>query len=171
MLIKEKLGNLKDFNKEGRTIDIVQLEWHETMKRILHKKSMAGRDISMKFLQENQQLALDDIIYADDELLVIIDIKPCEVIVLRPASMYEMACLCYEIGNKHLPLFYEQETLLIPYEAPVYNMLKAGGFDIGIEERKLSKQLSTSVTAHLHQGNSQSLFSRIMQLTTKPADA
>jgi urease accessory protein len=175
MLVKEKLGNLKGFNKgfnkEGRTIDIVQLEWHETMKRILHKKSIGGRDVSMKFLKENQQLAQDDVIYADDDLLILIDIKPCDVIVLKPASMYEMACLCYEIGNKHLPLFYEQETLMIPYEAPVYNMLKAGGFEISIEERKLSNQLSTSVTAHLHQGNATSLFSKIIQLTTKSADA
>ena len=91
MLVKEKLGNLSSFNKEARTIDIVQLEWHETMKRILHKKSIAGRDVSMKFLKENQRLAQDDIIYADDDLLIIIDIKPCEVIVLKPAGIYEMA--------------------------------------------------------------------------------
>ena len=171
MLVKEKLGNLKDFNKEGLAIDIVPLEWYETRKKILHKKSTGGRDVSMKFLNENQQLAQDDIIYADNALLIIIDIKPCEVMVLRPAGMYEMACLCYEIGNKHLPLFYQQETLLIPYETPVYNMFKAAGFDISMEERKLLNQLSTSVTAHLHNGNSQSLFSRIMQLTTKSADA
>ena len=171
MLVKEKLGNLNGFNKEGRAIDMVQLEWHETMKRILHKQTIAGREVSMKFLKQNQQLAQDDIIYMDDQLLIIIDIIPCEVIIISPSTMYEMACLCYEIGNKHLPLFYQQETLMIPYEAPVFNMLKAGGFNINIEERKLSNQLSTSVTAHLHQGNSQSLFSRIMQLTTKSADA
>ena len=171
MLIKEKVGNLKQFDKEGRAIDFVQLEWHETTKRILHKKSMSGRAVSMKFLKENQQLAQDDIIYADDELLIAIDLKPCEVIILKPAGMYELACLCYEIGNKHLPLFYEQETLLIPYEVPVFNMLKAAGFEIRIEERRLSNRLSTSVIAHPHQGNAPGLFSRIMQLTTKSADA
>ncbi len=45
--------------------------------------------------------------------------------------------LCYEIGNRHLPLFYEGDDLLVPYEVPLYNLLQATGYELKVEERKL----------------------------------
>jgi urease accessory protein len=171
MLIKEKAGNLKSIAVDGRQVDVVSLEWYETAKRILHKKTRSGKEVTMKFLNEAQLLQQDDVIYADNEMLIAIDIIPCEVIVIKTASMFEMAYVCYEIGNKHLPLFYEDEELLIPYEAPVYRMLQAGGFNVAMEKRKLLNQLKSSVSPHPHDANNSSLFSKILQLTTKAADA
>ena len=86
--------------------------------------------------------------------------------VIKPKSMYDMAYACYEIGNKHLPLFYENDELLVPYEAPLYKMLQASGFDLIKDERKLLKQLKTSVMPHGHTGESKSLFSKILTLTS-----
>jgi urease accessory protein len=79
--------------------------------------------------------------------------------------MYEMAYICYEIGNKHLPLFYENGELMIPYEAPLLKILQASGFSPVIEDRKLMHQLKTTVSSHNHT-DSKSLFSRILQLTS-----
>jgi urease accessory protein len=171
MLVKEKVGNLHSLDIAGREVDTLALEWYETAKRIMHKQTTAGRALIIKFMKESQQLRQDDIIYIGDAFVVAINIKPCEVIVISPTNMFDMAHISYEIGNKHLPLFYEDDQLLIPYEPPVFRMLKAGGFDVSIENRKLLKQLRSSVTAHVHQGESASLFSKILQLTTRSTDA
>ena len=128
MLIKEKIGNLELFNVNNRNIDYVWLDWYETNKRILHKKSVSGREVTMKFLNENQQLTVGDIIYEDDFGLIAVDIKECDAIAIRPRSMQEMAAVCYEIGNKHLPLFFQEEELLIAFEKPLFNLLIAGGY-------------------------------------------
>lgn len=119
----------------------------------------------LKFLAEAQRLQQDDVLYANDALLIAVEILPCEVIVLKPASLYEMAFACYEIGNKHLPLFYEADFLLMPYDAPVYRLLQASGFAPVIERRKLLHQLRTTVSPHGHNGG-ESLFSKILKLTT-----
>jgi len=169
MLIKEKIGNLATLAVDGRSIDHLSLEWYECNKRILHKKTNNGRELSIKFLKEAQCLQQDDVLYADDEFVIAIEIIPCEVMVIKPGSMYEMAFVCYEIGNKHLPLFYEQEELLMPYEAPTYRMLQAAGFTPELKIKKLQNQLKTSVAAHAHAGG-ESLFSRIMKLTTSGND-
>ncbi|MEI9933714.1 MAG: urease accessory protein UreE [Ferruginibacter sp.] len=81
------------------------MEWYETNKRILHKKTAAGRDVTMKFLKENQQLTQGDIVFEDEYTIIAIEIIACDVIVIRPKTMFDMASICYEIGNKHLPLF------------------------------------------------------------------
>lgn len=166
MIIKEKIGSIKDIDTSGRAIDYLELEWYEVTKRILHKKTNAGKEVVLKFLNGTQYLSEGDVVYVDFESLIVVSIKPCEAIVINPASMYEMAFVCYEIGNKHLPLFYDNDELLVPFEAPLFKMLQASGFNLGKEERKLINQIKTSVMPHAHAGEGKSLFSRILQLTS-----
>ena len=164
MLVKEKLGNISFFAISNRKIDYLLIEWYEANKRILHKKTIAGIDVTMKFLSENPRLSEGDVVYEDDFSILVVEIAPCEAIIIRPRTMYEMAALCYEIGNKHIPLFYDQEELLVAFEAPLFNSLLAAGYDVHRGNRKLTLPLKTSVTPH---GNirSETLFSRIMKLT------
>ncbi len=167
MQIKEKLGNLSTISAEGRAIDRLPLEWFECNKRILNKRTGSGREVVLKFLGEASLLEQDDVLYADEKTLIVVEVLPCEAIVLKPASLYQMAFACYEIGNKHLPLFYDQGELLIPFEAPIYRMLQATGFEPAVEKRRLRQPLRTTVLPHSHPGNrKESLFSKILKLTT-----
>lgn len=171
MLVRKKLGNLAEFRDEGRVIDRLPLEWYETTKRILHKRTGSGRELALKFLSEAPNLRQDDVLYADEKCLVVVEVLACEAIVLKPASLYQMAYACYEIGNKHLPLFYEDDALLLPYDGPVYRMLQAAGLEPQLQKKKLLFQLRTTVAPHTHPGdNRESFFSKILKLTTSSAD-
>ncbi len=164
MLIQQKSGNLNS-SSTNKNIDWLDLEWHETNKRILHKQTRSGTKVTMKFLKENHNLTQGDIIYEDAETIIVIEIQPCDVIVINPKNMFEMAAICYEIGNKHLPLFYQDAELLISYEAPLFNLFSSLRYEVKKEKRKLINPLKTSVASHAH-NNSESLFSRIMKLST-----
>jgi urease accessory protein len=164
MLIKEKLQELSTYETTGRTIDRLVLEWYETNKRILHKRTTSGKEITIKFLQENQNLTQGDVLYEDAKTIIAVEIAACDVIVVKPKSMYETAAVCYEIGNKHLPLFYENDEVLVAYEAPLLRLLKTAGYDVAEGKRKLLNPLKTTVTPH----GSSSLFSKIMNLTASP---
>lgn len=167
MLIKEKLGNLATFAAGARAIDRLPLEWYECNKRILHKQSGSGRQVVLKFLTGAQNLEQDDVLYADEHSLVVVEVLACEAIVLKPDSLYQMAYACYEIGNKHLPLFYEDDHLLLPFDAPVFRLLQAAGYAPLLQKRKLLNQLCTTVAPHTHRGDdSESFFSKILKLTT-----
>ncbi len=167
MVIKEKVGNLSSLKGDGRTIDWLPLEWYECSKRILHKKTGSGREVNLKFLKEAQYLQSGDVLYADDEFLIVVDVLCCDAIVITPASMYEMALICYEIGNKHLPVFYQEDALLMPYDPPLLKLLQTLGLHPDVQKRQLIQQLRTTVSAHSHQG-SNSLFSKILKLTATP---
>ena len=84
MVIKEKKGNLLAFDAGNKNIDRVVLEWFETNKRILHKKTQSGKEVVMKFMQENQHLSQDDIVYVDDTTIIAIEIAVCDAIVIHP---------------------------------------------------------------------------------------
>jgi urease accessory protein len=163
MLIQQKLGNINAIDINNRNIDWLQLEWYEAGKRILRRQTRAGNDIALKFLDKNPAFTQGDVLYEDDTLIIAIEILPCDVLVIQPANLFEMASVCYEIGNKHLPLFFDKEELLVPFEMPLFRLLSAQGYAIKQDKRKLLHPLKTTVAPHAHSNNS--LFSKIMQLT------
>ena len=155
MIVKEIIGSLLKFDLNNRTIEHVMLEWYEVSKKILHKKTDAGREIIFKLLQPNQSLAVGDIV---------IDIIECDAIIIFPQTMLKMANICYEIGNKHLPLFYQDDHLLVPFDAPLFRLLQNAGYTIETGKRKLTAPLKTTVQPHTATDNS--LFSKLIKLTT-----
>jgi urease accessory protein len=171
MVIKEKTGNLSSFDVGARSIDRIAIEWYETNKRIMHKQTQSGRKVVIKFLNEPQALMHDDVLWCDEAFAIVVDIQSCEAICIRPGSMHQMASVCYEIGNKHLPLFYSNDELLVPFEAPLFNMLSAAGYKPQQTTRKLTNQLKTTVTAHGNTDGKPGLFSKILQLTTSSSNA
>src|SRR5436190_892499 len=160
MLIQEKIGHINSFQINNQIIDLLPLEWYETRKRILRKQSSSGTEVLLKFLNENPDLTEGDILYADESTIILVSILPCSCIVMQPKNMFEMASICYEIGNKHLPLFYEADQLLVPFEMPLFNLLLVQGYTVQQEERKLLKPLRTTVAPH-SVGISDSVFSKI----------
>ena len=167
MLIKEKIGNINFYAINNRKIDYLLLEWYETNKRILHKKTVAGVEAVMKFLSEGPQLTEGDVIYEDDFNIIVIEVKECDAMVIRPKTMFEMASVCYEIGNKHIPVFYQDDEILVAFEAPLFKLLLSAGYDVSQAKRKLINPLKTTVSPHGH--NSQGgLFSKIMKLSNPP---
>lgn len=165
MTITSILGNINNGFHTAQQIDSLSLEWYECTKRIIHKTTSAGKNITLRFLQQPIHFKPGDVIYQDDKSSIVIDILPCKAMLIRPGSDYELASACYELGNKHLPLFYENDCLVIPFDAPVFKMLSAAGFNINIVESVLSNPLKTSVLPHAHESQSRSLFSRILKLT------
>jgi urease accessory protein len=163
MLIREKTGTLNSIHINNRPIDWLDIEWYETSKRILRKHTRSGKEIILKSLNNNPALTQDDVLFEDASAIIAIHIIPCDVLVITPASMFEMASVCYEIGNKHLPLFFDQNEVLVPFDKPLYRLLLAQEYTVKQDNRKLLQPLKTTVAPHAH--NSTTLFSKIMQLT------
>lgn len=140
LLIQEMPGNDLAASA-GAEQDSLWLEWYETERRILRKTTENGRDISLRLFKEGQRLAHGDVVFADEKLLVRIAVRPCDVIVMSPKTLPGMARACYEIGNKHAPLFLEGEELLMPYDRPMFLWLEAAGFEPKQDRRRLSGAL------------------------------
>ena len=170
MLIQEKIGNIATTNVDESTIDWLFIEWFEANKRILHKKTFSGKNVVLKFLQKNPELTQGDILFSGENSTIVVNIKECEAIVIKPQSMFEVANICYEIGNKHLPLFYQNNELLVVLDMPLFKLFEKANYSVTIEKRKLINPLKTSVTAHTHTIGNESFFSKIIKLTTPSSE-
>lgn len=161
-LINKKSYNLNALQSLKKSIDYVDFEWYETKKRINFKISQNGLKLKFKFLNENPNFAQDDILIETDTHYVAVNIMLCDCLVVEPKDAFEMASACYEIGNRHIPLFFEDNKLLVAYEQPLYNYFKTAGFNVRKQYTKLLQPLKTTVTPH---GDSKGFFTKIMQLS------
>ena len=110
-----------------------------------------GREVAFRLLKEGQRLKHDDVVFISDELVIAIEILPSDVIVLSPKTLPEMARACYEIGNKHSPLFLDGDEVTLPYDKPMFEWLQAAGFHPQKAERRLSQALrANSAQGHGH---------------------
>lgn len=131
----------KDTLSERAKRDKVCLHWYEADRRIMRKTTQDGQDIAFRLLGEGQRLCHGDVVYADDKTVIEIEIEPCAVIVISPQTLPDMARACYEIGNKHSPLFLDGDELLMPYDKPMFEWLSVAGFAPTQDTRRLSQML------------------------------
>lgn len=162
MIVVESI--LENVSAGNRAVDVLPLEWFETSKRVLRRTTSQGREIALRFLREAPVLQEGDILWMDEQVVICVSILPAEAIVLTPLNMADMAAICYEIGNKHLPLFLSGDQVLIPFEEPLFKWLDARGYKPVKEQRTLNNMLRSNVLPHNH---NTTLFSKIMQLTSK----
>lgn len=163
MIINETAGSIKQFDTANRTIDFLEIEWYEATKRIQRKKTKSGQEIAIKFLKEGQRLKQDDVLYADDHKLIVVDIIACDAIVVKPNSLLQMGSVCYEIGNKHLPMFIQNDEVLLPFEEPIFKWLSASGYNTEKIFTRLTNIVNSTVQPHGH-SESSSLFFKIMNI-------
>ncbi len=162
MKVYKKIGHISSYEIQDKSLDNISFEWFEVHKRISHKISQNGTSLQIKFLNENPNFQEGDILYETSTHLGIVQIIPCKCLVIQAKEMQTLAAACYEIGNRHLPLFMEGNELMVAYDKPLSRYFEALNYVIKIEERKLLKPLRTTVAPH--SGN-KGLFTKIMQLT------
>lgn len=163
MIINETTGNLAQ-NPTTKLVDYLDLEWFETTKRIQRKKTRGGTDMAIKFLREGQRLREGDILFEDDEKVVAINVLETEAIIMSPVSLLEMGTVCYEIGNKHIPLFIQEDKVLLPFEMPMFRWLEASGFNPERKHVKLLNLLKSNVEPHGHGSLGSSIFNKILKM-------
>ncbi|MDY3875124.1 MAG: urease accessory protein UreE [Megamonas funiformis] len=161
MIIEHIIGNISDKNIDKYNIDYVNIEWYECQKKIHRLTSSKGRDVAISLDKETQTRGLDDgdILYIDDDnTAIIVDILPAKAIIVKPKDVQEAIHCAYEIGNRHTPFFYADDTkktFAIPYDIPFETLLNKMHVTYAVQDIKfLTKyRISQNVTqehSHTH---------------------
>ncbi len=159
MFCDQILGNIREERFRGLQVDYVDFEWHEVFKKLHRKVTHAGEEIGIRLENEVLKTGMKegDVLYADAEKAVAVNILPCEAIVadIAPGHIRSKVKAVYEIGNKHATLFYgeTEDQLLTPYNAPTLELLnKIHGVTARREVVKFDfdKAISSSINNHSH---------------------
>lgn len=149
MIIEKIAGNTKDTDIGKLECDTVFIEWYEAGKKVLHKVSKNGTEVGIRNT-EGCPLRDGDILWRDDKKALVVEIKECDCIALKPGTMLEMGKACYEMGNRHAPLFVEDGELLAPFDEPLLAALTKCGFPVYRKTARLKTPLGGHAHGHSH---------------------
>ncbi len=159
MICKKILGKLSAFDVSGKNVDYVDIDWDDAFKKIHRKTTAQGREVGIRLDDSvlTRGLTEGDVLYADGELIIAVHTPPCEMIRLTidPDHRAQVAKACYEIGNRHAPLFAGEDdlTFLTPYNEPMLHMLS---HIHGVDAQKVvltpdfEKRISSGGHSHVH---------------------
>ena len=158
MLCEQILGKLEETDLSGRKLEYVDIEWHEAFKKIHRKVTDKGTEVGIRLDDSvlTRGLLQGDVIYRDENLVIAVNTPPCEIIQVSLMEGHEKmaAKVCYEIGNRHAPLFWgEEDTFITIYNEPMMVMLsKIHGVTAVKKTEKLDfdRRISASVHNHHH---------------------
>lgn len=149
MLVTQAIRNCKSEEIE-KHIDYLYIEWYQVEKRIQRLVTADGVPIAIRFLGKGQSLKDGDILYEDQQKIIMVSILPCEVIAFIASDMSTLGLVAYEIGNKHIPLFAEGNSLYMPYERSMQEWFNKNGYTIEIVDKKLRCPLNANVDFEQH---------------------
>lgn len=118
MIIKKIIGNIEDFDESEinkRHIEKVNLESDQLVKRIQRLTTDHDRVIGLQ-LKDKRDLANGDILYMDDQNIIMVNVLSDELLIIRPKDMEEMGRVAHELGNRHLPAQFDGNEMLIQYD-------------------------------------------------------
>lgn len=145
MIVDKVLYNISDTELKELEVYFVDVEWFEVNKKILYKISSNGVEIGIRNTG-SEALKEGDVLWQEGNRVYLVRIPYCDCIVMRPKNMYEMGKTCYEMGNRHAPLFIEGDELMTPYDEPLMQAL----IKCGLSPYKKSCKLITPLGGHAH---------------------
>ncbi|AKG74718.1 urease accessory protein UreE [Salinicoccus halodurans] len=141
MIIEEIVTNVSELNPDElnkRHQEKVYMESAHLMKRIQRVETDHGRDLGIR-LKNPRDLKAGDVLYMDDENIIIIDVLSDDLIIISPRSMNEMGTIAHQLGNRHLPAQFEGDDMLVQYDYLVEELLDEMEIPFKREERKVKQ--------------------------------
>lgn len=104
-------------------IDILHIDWYEVSKTVLSRQTEGGRLVRL-YRAGAPRLENGEIIYSSPKFNIQIQIKPCTCIILKTDDLNTIAHFCFDVGNRHLPLFWFEDEVVLAYDGRLYPALK-----------------------------------------------
>ena len=118
--------------------DVLYLAWYEVGRTRLRRRTEQGFEVDCKrgygqCFQDGERLRTT----ANTEALV--HINPCVCICLNEADLPTIGSFCYDVGNRHLPIFAFEDGIAVAYDARLYEALRLKyGSKISLQDKVLS---------------------------------
>jgi urease accessory protein len=148
MIIDRVLGNLHEMaaeEVEGLHREKVVLASNELVRRIQRVTTDHGQELGLRLSAapgKAGDLRDGDILFRDEQNLVVVSVLPTDVLVIAPRSIEEMGTVAHSLGNRHLQAQffgagseYQAEVMVIQYDRTAEDLLRRLAVPYSRQER------------------------------------
>jgi urease accessory protein len=117
-------------------MDLVDIHWHELNLRALRRRSRGGLTVRI-ILPADQRLEHGAVLACDGTGSVVINLLPCDALVIRAESPAQSAQIAYALGNLHLPAEISDVEISLPASEATQAALGRLGIQYELKSRRL----------------------------------
>jgi urease accessory protein len=148
MVLVAPLGNLSDFQVGERRVEHVSIRSDDCAKRLLRLTTSAG-DVGVRFAGD-RRLRDGDVVYADAERVVAVEVEPDDVLVGRPPTVAAALGLAHALGNRHLPVQIDGDEIVVRYDPLLPGVFAEREVPFARERRVLREPFRHAHAPHGH---------------------
>ena len=149
MRIEKVLGKEEDFDLSSVKVDRVFFDHESISKGHQRVKTESGRELMIS-IEHGESLFCGAVLYRDDELAVLVDMRPEDAIEIKPRSNIEWARAAFLIGNMHASAFLHEDCILAPYDESLLRLFESSG----IPWKRVTRKLTGFRAGMPHSGHS-----------------
>ncbi|MCL6634447.1 MAG: urease accessory protein UreE [Peptococcaceae bacterium] len=139
MILDKVIGNINDgLLFPVKKVEVVELSWEEMGKRRLRKRTASGRDVGI-VRTAKEPFKDGDILCVEEDAVIVLRLRETEVLVVEPRDMKEMGTVCYQLGNRHLPVMILDESVVCPCDQTLIPMLEKLGVKYHRDKRRFEQ--------------------------------
>lgn len=146
MIVKTILGNIKDYDTKGKTIDNVKVAPDDRLKHILRLQSDSGVEIGVSL--DGGHFHHGDVLGEDDIRIFVVECLPQSVLVIKPKDIMQMGFVAHSIGNRHTPAVFEDGAMIIEDDYLIVDWLKEN--DVPFERTEKVLRHALRHASHTH---------------------
>lgn len=106
----------------NREIDFLPLQWYEVNRTVIKRKTEGGRDVSL-YRSSGTPIHDGEVVHTTDDIIVKARIEPCICIVLHSDDIATIGSFCFDVGNRHLPIFCIDDKIVVSYDGRLFQAL------------------------------------------------
>jgi urease accessory protein len=138
MIIEKVIGNVATIEKNIPHIERVFMESDALLKRVQRVTTDHGNELGIR-LKENKSLEDGDVLYMDENNMIIVTVTPDDLLTIMPTSIQQMGEIAHQLGNRHLPAQFEGKLMLVQYDYLVEELLQKLEVPYRREKRKVKQ--------------------------------
>lgn len=138
MIIEKVIGNVATIEENIPHIERVFMESDALLKRVQRVTTDHGNELGIR-LKENKSLEDGDVLYMDENNMIIVTVTPDDLLTIMPTSIQQMGEIAHQLGNRHLPAQFEGKLMLVQYDYLVEELLQKLEVPYKREKRKVKQ--------------------------------
>jgi urease accessory protein len=142
------LGNLHDFPVGARTLERLPVPSHAMTRRLLRLPSSIG-DLGL-LLEGGLRIRDGDVLVADEARVIAVEVLAEDVLIAYPDSIAQAVEIAHALGNRHVPVIREGDTIVVSYAAPLEELLERSRVRYERRARVLDRPFVHAHAPHTH---------------------
>jgi urease accessory protein len=99
---------------------------------------------------ERVTVASGDVIFADDRIVIAVAVSADDVLIMRPKSIGSAIGIAHALGNRHLPIQTDGESIIVRYDPLLEALAAEHGVPVTREPRVIGQPFRHAHAPHRH---------------------